>query len=87
MTPETAIKKQIKDYLDVKKIWYFYIVQGLGAYKGIPDLFVVYEGKTYALEIKTEKGRLSEHQERFKEHYESNGGTYLVVRSIDDLPF
>ncbi len=34
---ETHIKGQIKDYLAALSIFNFPLVQGLGAYKGVPD--------------------------------------------------
>ena len=37
------------------------------------------------VEFKTEKGRLSEHQEEFKRLVEEQMGFYAVVRSIDDM--
>ena len=85
MTPETAIKRQIKDYLNAKGIFHWYNMQGLGAYKGIPDMFMMVKGNPVALEIKTEKGKLSDHQIEFKKRYEENGGTYLVARGYEDI--
>jgi hypothetical protein len=38
-----------------------------------------------AIEMKTQIGRLSDVQKRWKEIYELNGGYYAVCRSIDDF--
>ena len=37
------------------------------------------------IEFKTEKGKLSEHQEAFRDNIEAHSGFYSVVRSIDDM--
>ena len=37
------------------------------------------------IEFKTEKGKLSEHQEAFRDQIENFNGFYSVVRSIDDM--
>jgi hypothetical protein len=41
------------------------ILQGLGATKGVPDVLLWHAGKSYALELKSEDGRLSESQADF----------------------
>lgn len=55
--------------------------------KGSPDIIGVMppDGKFLAIECKTEKGKLTEHQKLFGEEVVKKGGIYLVVRSIDDL--
>ena len=35
---ETDIRRQVTDYLQLRQYFCFYVLQGLGAYKGIPDL-------------------------------------------------
>jgi hypothetical protein len=40
------------------------ILQGLGVRAGVPDLIAIKDGRTYALEIKAEGGKLTETQER-----------------------
>ena len=55
------------------------------ALKGVPDIIVIKDGRFIGIEVKTDKGRLSEHQLDFKWRCERHGGTYLVARSIDDV--
>jgi hypothetical protein len=38
------------------------ILKGLGVKSGVPDLIIVKSGATYALELKTKTGKLSENQ-------------------------
>jgi len=82
---EQDILSQIRDWLRIHGHFVVRIQQGLGAHKGISDLIAVGHGKTVFIEIKTDKGKLSEHQESFRDHVESGGGTYIVARCIEDV--
>lgn len=42
-------------------------------------------GVFLAVECKSAKGKLSEHQQRFGQKVTESGGIYLVARSVDDL--
>ena len=85
MTPETAEKKAIKDYLDLKDYFHFPILQGIAAYKGLPDRFLIKDGVCYALEIKTgKKSRQSEYQKEFQKNWERAGGEY-ILGGIDEV--
>ncbi len=53
-----------------------------GEMAGVPDLLVGFEGKNYLLEIKTARGRLNVHQQKF---HNSWLGQVDVVRSADEL--
>ena len=53
--------------------------------KGISDIIGIYQGRPLAIEIKTERGRLSEHQERFLERWKAAGGIAIVARSPNDV--
>lgn len=83
--PETVIKKQVRQFLETLGWFVFYNLQGVGAYKGIPDFICVRDGRVVFLEVKTAKGKLSDHQGRFKSLIEMHGGEYRVTRGIDDL--
>ena len=85
---ETDIKRAIKDYFKLKRLWYFWVTQGLGCYKGIPDIFVKdSKGNMWAVEVKTMKGVLSEFQQMFLSQWEDTGmhRFSLVARSLDDV--
>jgi len=82
---ENDIKRQVKNYLDVKGFFHFHILQGLGAFRGIPDMIAVKAGRVIFLEIKKPGGKLSEHQQRFKETMGGAGGEYYVVRSLEEI--
>ena len=84
-TEETAIKSQVKDYLRLRGIFFYYNLQGVGAFKGLPDMAMHFEGQVHHLEIKKLKGVLSEHQQKFREQCELDGISYHVIRSLEDL--
>jgi len=81
---ETQIKRQIKDYLKIKGYFWYWLVQGLGSFRGLPDL-VVHDKVVVYLEVKTEKGKLSVYQQAFKKECEESNIEYYVVRSVEDV--
>lgn len=83
--PETAIRKQIVDYLRATGWMVVYHMQGPLSYKGFSDLTALKDGRVYFLEVKTAKGKLSEHQQRFAMDVAEHGGEYRVVRSLEDV--
>lgn len=78
MTPETAEKQAVKQYLDLKGVFHFPLTQGLGTYKGAPDRIAIKAGKVYAIEIKAGSGKQSDYQKQFQQSWEANGGIYLL---------
>lgn len=53
---------------------------------GVADILGVYtQGRFLAIEIKSEKGKLSEHQTYFLEEVNRWGGIGIVCRSIEDV--
>ena len=85
VTPETAIKKSVKQYLQIKGWFIFAILQGLGAKRGISDFYAIKDGRGIWMEIKTPKGKQSDHQIQFQADIEEHGGEYMVVRDVQEL--
>ena len=85
MTEETDLKLVVKQYLDIKGIFNYHLLQGLGAYKGLPDRVAHINGKVVYLEIKKLKGKLSPHQKVFFEQCMIDDVDYAVIRSLDAL--
>lgn len=56
-----------------------------GFRKGAPDLIAGKNGKSYWLELKTDKGRQSPEQQSFQAVAETFGAEYRVVRSLSDI--
>ena len=82
---ETNIRRQVTDYLQLRQYFCFYVLQGLGAYKGIPDLIAVKNGRVLFIELKTPRGRQSDYQRKFQANLEAAGGEYVLCRGVDDL--
>jgi Holliday junction resolvase len=82
---ETDIRRQVTDYLQLRQYFCFYVLQGLGAYKGIPDLIAVKNGRVLFIELKTPRGRQSDYQRKFQANLEAAGGDYVLCRGVDDL--
>lgn len=55
-----------------------------GQQRGVPDLTALKYGIVWFLEIKTEKGRLSEDQKEFGRKIIGNLGNFAVLRSLED---
>lgn len=85
MTPETALKKQTKHYLQLKRVMFWYNMAGIGTYKGLPDIFALRAGIIYAIEFKSSKNKLSKYQQEFLNNIELNGGVAIVARKLEDV--
>lgn len=56
-----------------------------GSKRGIPDIWVILQGKTIGLEVKTATGRQSKEQKEIEERFKKNGAEYYIVRSLEDV--
>jgi hypothetical protein len=59
------------------------ILKGIGVVAGVPDVIAIRDGRTYALEIKAEGGRLTEAQERVLIALREAGATASHAHGID----
>ena len=84
-TKETQIKQAVKDYLDLKGIFHYHNLQGIGSYKGLSDMAMHYKGQVHYLELKTPKGKLSPYQEVFQAQCQADDVPYHVIRTLDDI--
>ena len=83
---ETDIRRQVRDYLRIRGWFVFHILQGgVGVYRGITDLIAAKDGRVLFIELKTARGRQSEHQKKFQADLEAAGGEYVLCRGVDDL--
>ena len=82
---ENDVKRQVKDYLSIKKYYHFPILQGLGAKRGIPDIIAIKNNRVLFLECKRPGGKQSDYQKQFQADIEGHGGEYYTVKSLDDL--
>lgn len=62
--------------------------KAMGMRAGFPDFILLLPNREHpylAIELKSEKGRQSEHQKEYQRAVESVGGLYVIVRRIDDF--
>lgn len=82
---EADTTRQIRDYLKLNRIFHWKVFQSLGSEKGVADIVGIYLGKPLAIEVKTAKGKLSEHQAKWLDSFREAGGIAFVARSVDDV--
>ncbi|MBA7548816.1 hypothetical protein ES705_41284 [subsurface metagenome] len=83
---EANVKDQVKDYLSLKGYFHFPILQGLGAFKGVPDRIAIKDGRVLFLEIKKPVGwKQSDKQKEFQANIEKEKGEYYLVKSLEDI--
>lgn len=82
---EKDLLAQIKDYLNIRGIFWWRNHQSLGSQKGIPDLMCLYQGKFYAFELKGMRGKLSWEQKWFLDEINKNGGIAKEVRNLEEI--
>lgn len=99
MQGEKLIENEILSYLSFRDIFAFK-VKSQGTYdqkegrfrrpskhyrRGTADILGIYKGRPLAIEVKSEKGRLSVHQRMFLDSFIKYGGIALVSRSVEQL--
>ena len=82
--PESLILNQCRDYLRALGWLVVRHQQGLGSFRGLSDLTAIKDGRVVWIECKTAKGKLSVHQEAFRDAILAAGGEYAVVRCVED---
>jgi hypothetical protein len=83
---EKDITHQIRSVLKTFGIFHYKNHGGLGSAPGLPDITgCLKDGRGFWIEVKTDKGRLSPHQERFIANINDAGGLAFVARSVDDV--
>ena len=86
--PEMSLQMDIVDMLK-SKLKRDVLVRGAklkkaGLQAGWPDIQLVYQGRYFGLEVKTQTGRLSPAQLDLHKRLTSNGSSVAVARSVDD---
>lgn len=97
---ERDIERSILDYLTSKNIfcWKNQTTGYFDPYKkifrkqvskyslnGVPDILCISKGKFIGIEIKSKVGKQSPSQKEFQNKCENNGGTYLLIRSLEEM--
>lgn len=56
-----------------------------GLTPGVADIMIIWRGRAIGIELKAEKGRLSENQKAWADQFTLAGGVYKVCRSIEEV--
>ena len=83
MTFESEIQKKIINYL--KKEGYLVVKTIVLNVAGYPDIFAFKNGKTLFVEVKNEKGKVSELQQHRINSLRQTGFNVIITRSIEDF--
>ncbi len=84
ITPETAEKIAVKDYLDAMGWWHYPNTAGFGSKRGIPDRTACKKGVVVQIEIKAKGKKQTPGQVDFQADWEAAGGTY-VCGGLDEV--
>ena len=57
----------------------------MGVKRGMPDLFVYFDGQLIGIELKVGKGRISPDQADVADRLVELGGSFILARSIGDV--
>lgn len=98
--PEKVIENSILSYLKREGVFVFK-VESQGTYdqkkgiyrlkksqhrmRGVADIVGIFKGIPLYIEVKSAKGRLSEHQKAFLDRVNQEGGIAFVARSVDEV--
>lgn len=82
---ESKMKKDIKDYMDSRGVFWSSVQGGAGSKPGDPDFVVCYRGMYIGIEVKTPVGKMDGWQISRKAQIEAAGGIFLLARSIADV--
>lgn len=61
------------------------ILKAEGVLAGVPDLQIISKGRTFFIEMKTEKGRQNTNQKAFQEKVNKLGFDYFLCRSFQEF--
>ena len=79
MAEEKRFEEKVKTLLKNRGAWLLKTWGGLQR-SGVPDLLICYKGKFIGIELKAEKGKVSELQDRELRQIRDAGGMGFVVR-------
>jgi penicillin-binding protein-related factor A (putative recombinase) len=97
--PEKRIENMILHYLKSKRI-FAWKTQTVGIYdqklgrfrkagalytRGVADIIGIYNSRLLAIEVKSARGVLSEHQKIFLQNVKEHGGIAMVARSVEEV--
>lgn len=87
LTAEGMVVRDCKHVLAMCGWYTFRVHQSLGSEKGISDMIAIKAGRVLFIEYKSPdpRSKQSIRQKVFQDNIEASGGTYLLIRSADQL--
>lgn len=82
---ENDITKSIRSFLRFKRIFHWKVWQGMGSTPGVPDILAIKNGKIIGIEVKTDRGKLSDKQIEFMTAMRDQGAMVFVARSAKEV--
>jgi len=98
---EQEIKNSILDYLSWKRECFVWPNDSVGIYdpirkiyrkknskfhiRGVSDILGIFRERALAIEVKTQKGKVSPEQLEFISKFNKSGGIAFVARSVEDV--
>lgn len=83
---ENDVRRVVRDYLRLRGWFVFHILQGLGSYKGTPDLIAVNSGRVLFIELKKPVGwKHSDPQKQFQKDIREHNGEYHLIKCLEDI--
>ncbi len=83
MAEEKNFENRIKKFLKERGHWYIKFFANAMTKRGIPDILACINGRFVGIEVKAEKGVISELQIEQKKLIELSGGKSFIVRPSD----
>ncbi len=84
---EKDIKREIRAYLNIRGLFCWNQWQGQMSVKGVPDIVGLFPktGRLFAVEVKTDRGKVRPEQQDFLDRINAEGGLAFVARSVEDV--
>jgi len=84
-TEEAQLTRSIRQLLNSLGIFHWKVWGGPMSTPGVPDLICCFKGRLIGIEIKAEKGIVSEYQKEFIDNINRAGGLAFVARDIQTV--
>ena len=84
-TPEGKVKDVLRNYLEKHKIWYYCPVSGGYSRNGVPDFFILHNGRFIGVEVKRDGEKATALQRLEGEKIVAAGGTWFEVAGIEAM--
>jgi hypothetical protein len=80
LAEEKRFEEKVKYFLESRGAWFLKTWGGGFQRSGVPDLLICYKGRFIGIELKAEKGKVSELQDRELRLIRNAGGMGFILR-------